>query len=408
VLAALAAACATPPVPPPPEPEPQHWAYERVVKTSDGIVTLFDPRDLAHHAHEPADWPRHGFAFANDLATGRFAAVLTGRDGQHRVRVTSAPLGARELAVAGPRATQRLRVVDRRLLLAGGGDVWPSLAAPRPPAPADPRWLGIADGDYKVTITVLDTALAPALPDVVFRLEEVESIDTVAYAPGMPQLVVGAGPAVAGGDTSMLRYVERCGAVRRTAAWSPLIDASLPLPGRAVEVRVPERLHERRFALQAGALPADEPVIIARESSVGMLGVQFSPRRWREPRREQGLYRELFEAEGRIDCAVRITGIDGLGDELKLIVEPVPMPRDRLAPELVRALVDRFESFIAISSDPAWRYKSGRVRHAPDDTSRVLAVIDQLRLTPEESERLLPMGNEERVRWLLERMDRPI
>ena len=403
-LAVTLVACASPP--PPPEPAPEHWFLERVVETSDGMITLFDPRDLAHHAAEPDDWYRHRFALANDLETGRFAAVLTGRNGAHRVLVTSAPLDARERAVAGPEATQRLRVVDRRLLLAGGGDVWPSLAARRPPPPGDPRWFGIPNGDYAVTITVLDTVLDPALPDIVFRLETVDAIDDVAYAPGIPQLVVGAPPAVAGADTSGLRRTERCGALAPTGIWSPLVDASLPLPGDGAVVRVPEPLHRRHRARPSATRDADAPFVIAREPVVGALGVQFAPRRWREPYRERGLYEERFEVEGRVLCAVRITELDGQSEALSLAVEPVPMPRDRLPPDLARALVERFETHVALASDPAWRYKSGRVRHAPDDTSRVLAVMEYLALEPLDTEALLPMRNEARARWLLERMDR--
>lgn len=406
-LAVLLSACAAPA--PPPEPEPEHWYLERVVETADGMITLFDPRDLAHHAAEPGDWYRHRFALENDLETGRFAAVLTGRNGAHRVLVTSAPLDARERAVAGPQATQRLRVVDRRLLLAGGGDVWPSLATPRQPPPSDPRWFGLPNGDYEVTITALDTVLDPALPDIVFRLEAVDAIDGVAYAPGIPQLVVGAPPAVAGADTSGLRRTERCGALAREGVWSPLVDASLPLPGGGTVVRVSERLHERRLALQSATRDADAPIVIAREPVVGALGVQFAPRRWREPRRERGLYRELFEVEGRVLCAVRVTALDdGPGKALSLAVEPVPMPRDRLPVELARTLVERFETHVALASDPAWRYKSGRVRHAPDDTSRVLTVMEFLALEAIETETLLPMSNEARARWLLERMERAI
>ena len=407
-IAALLVACASAPPPAPPAPEPEEeWTIERVVDTERGLVTLFDPRDLAHHAAEPADWYRHGFAFRDDLATGRFVAVLTGRDGAFRVRLTSAPLDAELRAAAGPEAVQRLRVQDRRLLLAGG-DAWPSLADPRRPAPDDPRWLSVPNGDYRVTLTAIDATRSPALPDFVFRLEPVESIDTVAYAPGMPQLIVGAGPAVAGGDTSALRYAERCGEVVAEAAWSPLADAALPLPGEARVVRVPEALHERRRRLADAALPADAPLIVAREPSVGRLGMQFVPRRWLPPYREQGLYRELFEVEGRVSCAVRITGVDGLGDELRLSVEPVPMPRDRLTPELGRELLERFETRLSTSSDPAWRYKGGRARHAPDDASRVLSIIEQLALPAAEVEPLLEASNEARALRLLERLrERP-
>jgi len=406
-VAALVVGCAAaPPSAPPPAPAENHWAIERVVDTSRGMISLFDPQDLAHHASDPADWYRHAFAFSNDLQTGRFAAVLTGSDGPFQVVVTSAPLSARERAAAGPRAVQRLRVVNRRLLLAGG-DAWPSLANPRLPGPVDKRWINVANGDYRVTITVLDPTLDLSVPDIVFRLEAVETLDAVAYAPGMPQLIVGSPPAVAGTDPSSLRYSERCTEVGRSAPWSPLIDTSLPLPGSSTVVRVPDGLHARRRLLENAALPANEPLIIARSPTVGSVGVQFAPRRWLPPRREQGRYRELFEATGRVSCAVRITGVDGVGDELRLLVEPLPSSRDRLPPELARRLTDRLESYLALSNDPAWRYKSGRVRYAPDDGSRVMAAIDQLGLPATEIEALMPQSNEVRALRLLDRMAEP-
>ena len=405
-LTFLLVGCASAPPPaPPPAPEPERWTHERVVETSRGSITLFDPRDLAHHAAEPDGWYRYGFAFGDDLATGRFAAVLTGRDGPHRVVVTSAPLTERMRAVAGPEAVQRLRVVNRRLLLAGG-DAWPSLEAPRAPVPADPRWLFVPDADYRVTITALDTELDPDLPELVFRLEEVASIDTVAYAPGMPQLVLGQPPAVARGDVSSLRYTERCDEVPRSAPWMPLAGDALPLPGSTVVVGTPTALHEERRLLANAALPADGPLIVARSPVAGAFGVQIVPRRWLAPRRELGLYRELFEMEGRVVCAVRIVEVDGSGEELRLVVEPVPMPRDRLPPALARRLLDRFESHLAMSNHPAWRYTSGRARNAPDDGSRVSAVIDQLRLPAAETEAMMPLDNEVRALRLLERMER--
>ena len=159
VLAGLAvlAGCAAP-APPEPAPAPEYWTVSRAIELdpdAGGTVTLFDPAALAHHRADPPNWWHHDFAFAPDLATGRFAAVSTGRRGTLDVRVTEAPPSAREAAAAGPSAVQRLRVTDGRLLLAGG-DAWPSVERPGGADPFDPRWIGVGNGDYRVTITALD------------------------------------------------------------------------------------------------------------------------------------------------------------------------------------------------------------------------------------------------------------
>ena len=405
VLAATwLAGCAGTPPPPPPEPEPEHWSLSRAVDAPQGLVTLSDPGDLVHHAVDPEGWYRDGFAITDDLAAGRFAAVLTGREGRHAVRVTSAPLDARERAVAGPSATLRLRVRERRLLL-GGGDAWPSRAAPRVIGPLDERWLGVPNGDYRVTVTVLGDS-NERLHDVVFRLEPIESIDAIAHAPGIPHLVVGREPAIAAATAERLRVVERCDAVPSSARWSPLVDATLPLPGLREDVtEVIESLHERGYALQTAMLPDEGPLVVAREARVGTLGVLFEPREWLAPYREEGLYRERFEVRGRSLCAVRIVAVEGLGDELRVAIEPAPLPREPLPPGLARALVERFESHVALANDPAWRYKSGWVRSAPDDLSTVIGVMHHLAMPAAESEALLLERNATRAERLIERME---
>lgn len=404
--AALAVGCASTPPPPPPEPEETHWSVSRTLETPGGMVTLFDPRDLEHHLEDPADWYRHDFAFAPDLETGRFVAVLTGERARLAVRVTSAPLSEREHAVAGARATMRLRVVDGRLLLAGG-DAWPSRENRRSPPAYDARWLGVANGDYRVTATVLD-ARGTDLHDLVLRLEPVDSIESVHYAPGLPQLLVGRPPAVAGLRAAGTRYTERCGAVPSLAPWTPLVDRTLPLPGRDGELGVSESLHERGRARQREGGRFD--FVVAREARPGTLGVHVEPIIWRAVRREGPHARERFAVRGRAGCLVRIVSVDNSGDDagLSLAIEPLPGPTDRLPPELVRTLVDRFAVWARVRGEPAWRFNSAALRRAPDERSLVLAVIDHLALAPSEVEPLLLESNTERARWLIARMNADI
>ena len=399
-LGALAVGCAAPP--PAPEPEPERWTISRAVTTDTGMVTLFDPAALAHHRVDPPDWYQHDFGFADDLAAGRFAAVLTEREGLLDVRLTDAPLSAREDAAAGPQAVQRLRVTDERLLLAGG-DAWPSVERPRPAGPFDERWVRIDNGDYEVTITVLDD-VDDTLHDVVFRLEPVESMGSVAYAPGIPVLAVGKPPAVAGVAARGQRFVERCAEVPAEALWAPPVGAPL-LPGEWREFEVVEPIHDRGLRLQEAALDADLPLAMTSKPEIGALGAFVRPVRWLEPRRAADGWRDVLAARGRASCLVRVTGVENDDGRVRLAIEPVPLAGDRLPRATREALVERFDAFVRVRSDPAWRYKSAWVRRAPDDRSLVLGIMRQLPLDDAEREALLLDSNEGRARRLLARMD---
>ena len=396
----MLAGCSAP-APPPPEPEPEYWTISRTVDTASGEITLFDPAALAHHRSDPPNWYHHDFAFASDLATGRFAAVSTGRTGALDVRVTEAPPSPREAAAAGPSAVQRLRVTDQRLLLAGG-DAWPSIERPTPPGPFDPRWLGVEDGDYRVTITVLDD-VDDTLHDVVFRLEPVESMTSVPYAPGIPHLTVGGEAAVVGLGASGRRFVERCGEVPGEGLWAPPADGAGPLPGEWSEFGVPEPLHDRGFRLQETMLEADLPLVTVDRAEVGELGAFVRPTRWLEPRTVDG-WRDVHEARGRASCLVRVTGVAVEGGRTRLSIEPVPLDDAPLPATLRRDLVEVFQMSVRVAGHPGWRYRSARIGRAPDDLSLVLGIVRELGLRGAEREALLLAPSEERAQRLLERL----
>ena len=398
--------CAAPPSAAPP-PAAERWTISRTVDSADGMVTLFDPAALAHHRADPPDWHEHDFGFMPDLASGRLVAVLTGARGPLDVRLTDAPLSAREAAAAGPRATLRLRVTDERLLLAGG-DAWPSVERPEPASPFDERWLALGNGDYEVTIVRLDD-VDDTLHDVVFRLEPVESIVSVAHAPGIPQLVVGEPPAVAGVAARGQRFVERCSDVPRTGIWSPPVGGRSPLPGEWGDLEVIESIHDRGLRLQEAALDAGLPLVVARHPTVGELGAFVRPERWLEPVRAANGWADVRAVRGRASCLVRVTAVadrDDANGATVLSIDPVPTASDRLPARLRRDLVERYETFVRVTSDPAWRYESARVRRAPDDRSLVFGIMGRLRLSDAERESLLLDSNEARARWLLVRMSR--
>jgi len=185
LLCLLLSACATAPVE---TVNSTHstssWSIDRVVQTDRGMITLFDPYDLAHHEAEPDNWFMYDFAIRDDLQSGRLAAVLTSRPGSYKLRITFGGLTEQEQLAAGPVAVLRQRVINRRLLLSGG-EAWPSINTSHKQFASDPRWLSMPNGDYKVIITALDPS--KNLSDYVFQLIRIEDMKTVEHAPALPR-----------------------------------------------------------------------------------------------------------------------------------------------------------------------------------------------------------------------------
>ncbi len=402
---ALLAACASTP---PPEPEEQggpYWSYSRVVDTDQTMITLFDPVDLEHHVVDPADWYEYDFAFLEDLAAGRFAAVITGSNGLNTVRVTNAPLSDKELAVAGPDAELRLRVLNDRLLLSDGS-AWPSEQRSLQSVlrSADRKnWLTVPNGDYRLTVTALDASAAD-VHDYVFQLDAIAGIDEVPHAPGIPQLVPGAKVAgVAGVNASGVSFNERCAAVPRKAELSPLVAHRYPLPGAYGDVEISSALSERGRGLQNAGERADLPLVVARNAAVGSFGVYVQPHRWMGDTTDNW-GRPVSVVRGRALCAVRITAVESGNAGFVLTVNPLPGARDRLPHGLARELVQRFEQHLRVSSDPAYRFKSAYVQRARDYRSLVLGVMQYLKLSSTQMEELLQMDNQSRAYRLIDLM----
>jgi len=390
--------CATPEGPAQQE-QAQHWSFSHTIKSEHSMITLFDPADLAHHRAEPANWYQYDFAFANDLETGRFTAVLTGRNGSFDVRLTSGPLRDEEQLAAGPRAVMRLRVINGQLLLAGG-DAWPSIARNVQARAYDPRWVGISNGDYKVIITALDRQQG-ARHDYVFQLLSVEDIAFVPHAPGLPHLVVGEPAGVAGINAGGLTYRENCANVPRTAAWSPLTTNRLPLPGSLASIELAKEFHTQGSALQAVDKNAAIPIVMARNPVQGSIGLFIEPDFWES---------DAVATNGevlintRVLCAVRILGVVPGVEQFALQIEPVPGARDQLDQTLSRELIERFEAWVRLTSDPAWRFKSAQIKRTRSDRAVILGIMDYLDLSAKFTESILGESNSVSARRLMERM----
>lgn len=407
-LCLLLGACASTP-PAPEQEEGDYWSYSRVVDTDESMISLFDPVDLQHHASDPADWYKYDFAFLDDMSTGRFIALVTGSNGRHSIKITNAPLSEDERAVAGPNATLRLRVLNERLLLSGGS-AWPSasrsMTVAMRSAASDRHWLYLPNGDYKVTATALDS-LGLNVHDYVLQLEPVDSIAEVEHAPGIPHLRPGDRIAgVAGVNAGGVSYKERCTAVPQLAELSPLLTRSLPLPGGYGEIEVSANLHARGRALQDAGLRADLPIVVAREAAVGSLGVYVQPARWtRVGTDEYG--RARHAVLGRALCTVRITAVESGAQGRVLGIQPVPSSKDVLTRTLAREIAAQFDTWLRVSNDPAYRFKSAYVQRARDSRSLLFGVMQNLGLPASELETLLLKNNETRARRVLELMREP-
>ncbi len=388
LLLLMLSACATTPKPAEaPVEETPSWSISRVVHTDNAMITLLDPFDLAHHEAEPIDWFMYDFAIEDDLQTGRFAAILTERPGDYKVRLTTGPLTESERAVAGAQAVLRLRVIGRRLLLSGG-DAWPSVQRNHRDFAYDQRWINIPNGDYRVVITALNPSAE--LTDYTFQLLKVDDIASIKHAPAMPQLIFGEPAGVVGYNAVGFQYNERCNDVPGIATWAPLVSRSMPTPGTVQEFELP------RAELESG-----KPLVLARKPEVGAYGFFVKPAG--QSKQVSGGAQPVVKTLVR--CAVRITDIVVNPDSFQLAIKAIPTGIDRVPHAKKLALIEGFENWMIGTNDPAMSFKTAMVRRSENDGAMVLGVLEYLKLGSKELESLLPMSNALRVDYLLDRLD---
>lgn len=377
----------------------EHWSISRTVNSELGMITLFDPTNLAHHESDPADWFQYDFAFANDLETGRFAAAMTDRPGTHQVRITTGSLSFEEKLFAGPRATLRLRIINGRLLLAGG-DAWPSQDNKATTYAHDPRWIHFENGDYEVIVTALDR-LQGAQHDLVFQLLIVEDMLSVSYAPGIPYLVPGQPPGVAGLGAGGLHFHETCADVPKTAMWSPLTTPSLPMPGSVATLNLVANLQEQGQTVKVGSASAALPIVVARSTAPGSVGIYIEPDPW--PSNAIAANGEV-PVTTRMLCAVKINGVEPGIERFALQIEPLTNDHDPLPPSVKKKLTTSFERWVRLTSDPAWHYKSAQINRTRADRNILLGIMDYLPLNSKHAESLLIESNSILADRLIEHM----
>lgn len=275
----------------------------KVVHTDHSIISLLDPADLAHHQSHPANWYLHDFAIKDDLQSGRFAAVLTGRTGKFKVRITFGELTPAESQAAGPEAKLRLRVVNHRLLLSGG-DTWPSEDADYRQFTHDARWINIPNGDYGVIITALKSGDAHS--DYVFQLIRVNDLSRVKHAPAVPKLIYAQKASVVGVNAKGFQYNEQCLDVPATANWAPLVARTMPIPGAHEAIELPKSMHTWGLNQQQAGNVATIPVVLSRSPEVGSYGFYLKPRIWNE---DQIQSNGDLSVDNLVRCAVEITDV---------------------------------------------------------------------------------------------------
>lgn len=376
------------------------WSVSKVVHTDRSMITLLDPADLTHHQSQPANWYLHDFAIKDDLQSGRFAAVLTARTGKFNVRVTFGELTAEESAVAGAEARMRLRVINHRLLLSGG-DTWPSEEADYRQFAHDGRWISIPNGDYGVIITALKPNAAHS--DYVFQLIRVNNLSKVKHAPAMPRLIYGENAAVVGVNAKGFEYNEQCRDVPATASWAPLVGRTMPIPGARDAVELPRSMHTWALDQQQTGNVATIPVVLSRDPEVGAYGFYLKPTTWS---------RQQIQANGEavvdtlIRCAVEITNVVATPQEFMLKVKALPTASDRIPEWKKRQLMDGLDQWLRDQNDTAWLFKVAKVKRSANDGAMILGILEYLKLSSKETEKLLPMSNALRADFLIDRFDR--
>ncbi len=375
----------------------QAWSVTRTVHTDHSMITLLDPSDLIHHQAEPANWFLHDFAIKDDLATGRFSAVLTERSGNFNVRVTFGELSPAEQAAAGPEARVRLRVINHRLLLSGG-DAWPSEETDYRRYAHDQRWISIPNGDYGVIITALKPGATPS--DYVFQLIRVNSMVNVKYAPGVPQLIYGEKASVVGVNASGFHFNEQCLDVPGKATWVPLSSRTMPIPGFKQPVVLPAAVHSFGLSEQQAGNNATLSMVLSRNPEVGAYGFFLKPRTWNSKQMTSG---GDAQVNTLIRCAVQVTNVVATPTDFSLQIKAIPTASDRLSVQQKKQVIDGFNEWLRNTNDKAWRFKSAKVQRSTSDAAMILGMVQYLQLSSKETEKLLPMSNALRADYLLER-----
>jgi len=374
------------------------FSIVRNVHSDHSMITLLDPADLTHHQAEPADWYLHDFAIKDDLQTGRFAAVLTDRSGNFKVRVTNGELTDKERKAAGAEARMRLRVINHRLLL-GGGDAWPSVETDHRFFASDPRWISIDNGDYGVIITSIKPGAAKS--DYVFQLIAVSNMAKVKYAPGVPQLIYGQKPSVVGVNSKGFDYREQCNDVPAKATWAPLAGRTMPIPGAKQTLELPRSMHTWALKQQRLGSLARIPLVLSRDSEEGTFGFFIKPSSWNKNQLNSN---GDAMVNTLVRCAVVITGIDASPNDFAVTVKPLPTANDRLTRQKKTELLDAFDAWLRAKNDPAWLFKVAKADRSTTDSTLILGILDDLRLSSKESESVLPLSNALRVDYLLDRL----
>ncbi len=380
-----------------PDNSGQALSVSKVVHSDNSMITLLDPADLTHHQSQPANWYLHDFAIKDDLQSGRFAAVLTERAGKFNVRVTTGELSPAESAVAGAEAKLRLRVRNHQLLLSGG-DTWPSEEVDHRQFAHDARWISIPNGDYGVIITALKPGAAHS--DYVFQLIRVNDMTKVKHAPAVPKLIYGDKAAVVGVNAKGFQYYEQCLDVPATANWAPLSARTMPIPGAMQKIELPRSMHTWAFNQQQAGNVATIPVVLSRDPEIGSYGFYLKPRRWKK---EQVQSNGDVIVETLIRCAVEITDVVATPQEFALRLKAVPTASDRVPGWKKQQLMDGLDQWLRTTNDPDWLFKVAKVKRSANDGAMILGILEYLKLSSKETEKLLPMSNALRVDFLLER-----
>jgi len=210
----------------------------------------------------------------------------------------------------------------------------------------------------------------------------------VKHAPGVPQLIYGEKATVVGVNAKGFQFNEQCVDVPGRLTWAPLAERTMPIPGAKQAIELPREMHKWAIDQQQSGNNATIPLVLSRNPEVGS-----------------------FQSNGDVHvstlirCAVKITAIDASPTDFALRVKAIPTANDRLPTQLKQRLMQGFNEWMRAKNDPAWRFKEAKVERSTSDSAMILGIVDYLKLSSKESEKLLPMSNALRVEYLLDRLE---
>ena len=173
------------------------------------------------------------------------------------------------------------------------------------------------------------------------------------------------------------------------------------MPGSVATLNLVANLQEQGHTVKVGSASAALPIVVARSSAPGSVGIYIEPDPW--PSNAIAANGEV-PVTTRMLCAVKINGVEPGIERFALQIEPLTNDHDPLPPSVKKKLTTSFERWVRLTSDPAWHYKSAQINRTRADRNILLGIMDYLPLNSKHAESLLIESNSILADRLIEHM----